>query len=1179
MKLRIIYIILLLLTMLGSARAENTYTIRVYENHDLSNDELNALQVLANYEQVLTITESSTNVCSVMYNGVELFHYYSNYYRRCHLPATTSSANNFTHTLSISTQGLISSLYPSLAGYTSIALEFDDPEPYVVYSSGDESLTFRCDHQKGTTGTAVFYLNNGSENPKWSTYSQDVKSVTFDSSFANARPTSCYKWFYNCIQLTSITGLYYLNTSEVTNMSHMFENCKDLKNLYLNDFNTAKVRYMDAMFKNCSSLTNLDLSNFNTAQVTNMSDMFYSCSSLTKLDLSSFNTAQVTNMSDMFYSCSSLTSLNLSHFNTYEVTSMKFMFADCSSLQELDLSTFHTSKVKSMENMFYFCKALTSLDLSGFETYYSLQTGNMLRGLTFLQALSVSEGLINHLSGDACRFIGSDNNGNVTTPCKLIYPATSHVEYTEITDSYIKWKEGYFVTDNIQPYAKIEGGTKLIFCYDDDYGRRKANGTAYDLNTGTLDPGWFSLSENITSVEFNSVFAYARPTTCYNWFMGMKNLTSITGLNYLNTSNVTIMENMFGECSSLTSLDVSHFNTNKVNTMAGMFYNCSSLTKLDVSKFNTANVTNMRYMFAGCSALTRLDLSGFTTGSSTITNVMLRNLTSLKALTVSRSLADYMADGACQGIGSASSPCTLTYPDNAHPTFSEATPDYVVWKGGYFSDLKPYVNLYGTTLTFYCDNMRSARPGSIYNLNTDGNDTEWETAGTNTSVTKVVFDSSFANAVPTTTYAWFYGMTNLQSITGVEYLNTSNVTNMGWMFGRCSALTSLDLSTLNTANVTNMTTMFLGCSALTSIDLSSFNTANVTSMQQMFSNCSSLTTIYAGNEWNTDGVTNSNSMFEGCTSLVGGQGTTYNSYNLNKAYAHIDGGADNPGYFTSWLMPYAVYTNENTTLTFYYDEQRKSRPGTTFSLNTEDNDAEWDTAGINANVTRVIFDFSFANARPTTTYDWFYGMRNLQSITGLEYLNTSEVTNMAWMFGQCFALKNIDLSHFNTANVVNMGSMFNRCEALEMIDLSNFNTANVTNMGGMFNACSSLTTIYAGEEWSTDALNISNNMFTACSKLVGGRGTAFATAGVDDGSYARIDGGASNPGYFTKKNGFLLGDVNGDGKVNVSDVTALVNHLRGIAGDYHLYAADVDGNGKVTSADVPALVNTILGKE
>ena len=91
---------------------------------------------------------------------------------------------------------------------------------------------------------------------------------------------------------------------------------------------------------------------------------------------------------------------------------------------------------------------------------------------------------------------------------------------------------------------------------------------------------------------------------------------------------------------------------------------------------------------------------------------------------------------------------------------------------------------------------------------------------------------------------------------------------------------------------------------------------------------------------------------------------------------------------------YACYTPSNTTLTFYYDNQRSSRTGTTYDLNTGSNETGWESDSTNASVTKVVFDPSFANARPTTTYSWFYNMRNLQSITGMSYLNTSEVTNM-----------------------------------------------------------------------------------------------------------------------------------------------------------------------------------------
>ena len=141
---------------------------------------------------------------------------------------------------------------------------------------------------------------------------------------------------------------------------------------------------------------------------------------------------------------------------------------------------------------------------------------------------------------------------------------------------------------------------------------------------------------------------------------------------------------------------------------------------------------------------------------------------------------------------------------------------------------------------------------------------------------------------------------------------------------------------------------------------------------------------------------------------------------------------------------YAVYTPDNTTLTFYYDNQRDSRTGTTYDLNTGTNDAGWDTDGTRSNVTKVVFDPLFAVARPTTTCDWFFGMQNLESITGMEYLNTSEVTNMAYMFFVCTKLMSLDVSHFNTSKVMFMTQMFSYCTGLTSLDLSSFSTSNVT---------------------------------------------------------------------------------------------------------------------------------------
>lgn len=231
-----------------------------------------------------------------------------------------------------------------------------------------------------------------------------------------------------------------------------------------------------------------------------------------------------------------------------------------------------------------------------------------------------------------------------------------------------------------------------------------------------------------------------------------------------------------------------------------------------------------------------------------------------------------------------------------------------------------------STLTFYYDNLRSSRTGATYDLNTGDNTPGWDTDGTYAKVTKVVFNSSFADARPTSTSKWFSAMAKLKSITGLNYLNTSNVTNMSDMFLGCKKITSLDLSNFNTSKVTNMSYMFGDCydltslnlssfntsnvtrmgymfyrSSLTSLDLSSFNTSNVTNMDYMFS-LSYLITIYAGSGWNTDAVTSSYGMFSYCRDLVGGQGTTYNSSHTDKAYAHIDGGPSNPGYLTALTL-------------------------------------------------------------------------------------------------------------------------------------------------------------------------------------------------------------------------------------------------------------------------------------
>ena len=536
----------------------------------------------------------------------------------------------------------------------------------------------------------------------------------------------------------------------------------------------------------------------------------------------------------------------------------------------------------------------------------------------------------------------------------------------------------------------------------------------------------------------------------------------------------------FYNMDNLESIEgMNYLNTSMVTSMGSMFEGCVRLTRLDLSSFNTSKVTNMSYMFDSCKSLTSLDLSSFSTSSVQWMDRMFDTCTNLQTIYVGSGWSTeavvfsiYMFYKCSNLMGRQGTTYDADHvdADYAHIDGGPSNPGYFTEPPEAYANYTPS----NATLTFYYDNLRSTRPGTTYNLNRVGDTPSWVNDGKNAYVTKVVFDPLFADARPTSTYGWFYQMENLQTIEGLSYLNTSEVTDMTYMFGYCKKLTSLDLS--------------------------NFNTSKVSDMRYMFYSCLNLQTIIVGKGWSTAAVTSSSNMFMGCRVLVGGKGTNYDVNHVNRTYAHIDGGPSNPGYFTAaGTEPYACYTPGNTTLTFYYDNLRGSRGGTTYDLNLNNNYPRWTSNGTYENVTKVVFDSSFAGARPTTTYAWFYGMENLTNITGMSYLNTSKVTNMNQMFYYCSSLKSRDICHFNTSEV--------------------------TDMGYMFMLCNNLQTIYVGNGWNTAKVTQSTNMFSNCTSLKGGKGTTYNDSNPKDKSYAHIDGGSSDPGYFRDINTGIATDL------------------------------------------------------
>lgn len=521
-----------------------------------------------------------------------------------------------------------------------------------------------------------------------------IKTVVFDESFKHARPKSCDQWFYLFEGLTKIEHLDYLNTSEVENMGSMFSNCTSLETLDLSSFNTEKVTNMsemfvgspnlrtinlpkgfigsnvtdlNGMFRGCARLTELDLSGSNAEKVKDMCKMFYGCVALSNLNLSGFKTGSLTDMRYLFSSCQSLESLDLSGFNTENVTSMESMFSQCSSLRSLDLSSFNTSKVIDMYSMFYKCTNLESIDLSSFDTENLQKMANMFYSCTKLETLDLSSFATPNMTSMRSAFQNCKN-------LKTIYVTSAFT-----TDKGTDGRTAFAGCVNLPNYNPDKTGVEMAHTGAGGYlTAATASWVRWDAPTGTLsfhrgvtkpvgdnildlgygnDPNWDTHAAEIKKVVFKAGFRDETHTTCSNWFNGCTNLSSIEGIENLNTSNVKNMSGMFAKCSNLETLDLSHFNTENVTTMAQMFYGCTKLHNLNIDNFNTENVSYMNGMFEGCSGLDTLDLSHFNTRyvRKSGFNYMFNGCSSLSSLDVSNFTTDkpsMQLDGLFKGCSS-----------------------------------------------------------------------------------------------------------------------------------------------------------------------------------------------------------------------------------------------------------------------------------------------------------------------------------------------------------------------------------------------------------------------------------------------------------------------------------------------------------------------------------------------
>ena len=330
----------------------------------------------------------------------------------------------------------------------------------------------------------------------------------------------------------------------------------------------------------------------------------------------------------------------------------------------------------------------------------------------------------------------------------------------------------------------------------------------------------------------------------------------------------------------------------------------------------------------------------------------------------------------------------------------------------------------------------------------------------------------------------------------VSNFNTSNVTDMSLMFSNSQA-TTLDVSNFDTSNVTKMFDMFYNSKA-TTLDVSTFDTSKVTNMNGMFYN-SQVTTLDVSN-FNTSNVTNMSWMF------YNSQATTLDVSNFNTSKV-----TNMSSMFWSSQATTLDLSNFNTSNVTNMNSMFAGSKATTLDLSSFDTSKVTDMSLMFYNSKATTLDVSNFNTSKVTNMSSMFWSSQATTLDVSDF-NTSNVTTMSGMFYNSQATT-LDVSNFNTSKVTSMGYMFSGSQATTL-DVSNFDTSKVTNMNDMFYGSTNLKTIYGSSKFVTTAVTNSTDMFKGATSLIGGAGTKYNSSYVDK-TYARIDGGTSNPGYFT----------------------------------------------------------------
>ena len=367
------------------------------------------------------------------------------------------------------------------------------------------------------------------------------------------------------------------------------------------------------------------------------------------------------------------------------------------------------------------------------------------------------------------------------------------------------------------------------------------------LNTGTSTPKWKPGTEGemtkLKEVAFTEGFKSVKPKSMYQWFSSNLMLSTIEGIENLNTSEVTTMNSAFAGCASLTAININTFDTGKLTNTNSMFSGCINLKSIYCSQ--TWNVETSNNMFLACvSVQGAVSYSNSKTGGS-------------------------MANPKTGYFTTTATPHAIWCQSN-HTLYFD-TPESDVNAGGTYEGRTASLVWRGDEVTGATDD---AAPWVLYSPVKEA--------------TKVVVKDGFASVKLKHMNYWFAQFGNLTEIEGIQNLNTSEMTSAFATFAECDELTSLDLSTWDMSNVTDATQMFYGCEKLETITTNQTWKMSVPNSHNMFYNCTELKGAidYSGGKTDARYANPINGYFTTTDGKVTGAGSTQEDPKMLNSTTH-----------------------------------------------------------------------------------------------------------------------------------------------------------------------------------------------------------------------------------------------------------------------------------------------------